>query len=435
MAVSDGRGGASVMADGGVTGWIAVLTLFTLNMSGIGVTKGFGVLLLTLQDQLASATWILGWIAAMAIATSGISALFSGILKRRFGVGVVVTVCVTKIGVGLIGGSFATTTLQLALFYVLAGLGIGVSNVLAKEAVGRTFNENYATAFGIAKSGTFVGLLVMPPLTQFFLDTYGWRGTLLLLGGLCFNTVAPGAFLATSPQAALHVSEEAGYRRLSDQTGPISSMPRTNFGHFCCTSREILLKDFSLELLIDARFWDLTVVKSSTKFAYGMWVIYFVSAAQSNGFTATEAGWFVSFGGIGGLLAVIAQGPLNDRGVLSSWSLTTTTMVVCSASYCASPLLTSNWAMMTSTLLIGFCFGVVSVQVDVLIRQTFGVELMVGAFGWEKLLSGMFNFMLGFLPGLFYDILGSYVAGFMVVSVVQILPVTLLLHLWYSGKK
>ena len=73
MTANDGRDGAPVMSNGGVTGWVAVLTLFTLNVSSVGVTKGLGVLLMTLEDQLVSKSWILGWIVAVSVAISGIT--------------------------------------------------------------------------------------------------------------------------------------------------------------------------------------------------------------------------------------------------------------------------------------------------------------------------------------------------------------------------
>ena len=58
--------------DGGRSGLVAVLALWTKNLLEIGITKGLGIMLPTLQEQLATQMWIIGWITSMITATSGI---------------------------------------------------------------------------------------------------------------------------------------------------------------------------------------------------------------------------------------------------------------------------------------------------------------------------------------------------------------------------
>ncbi|XP_038078412.1 monocarboxylate transporter 12-like [Patiria miniata] len=413
--------GQPPVSDGGFQGWIAVLTLLVRNMIWIGITKGLGVMLPTLQDQLASDTWVFGWIVAMVIAVSGVIAPFSGIVNRRFGVGFVIMTCGIMIGVAPIVGSFVKTTAQLAVVYMLlAGVGLGVSNVVAKEAVGRRFTKNYATASGIARTGYSIGLFVFAPLVQLLLNTYGWRGSMMLIGGICLHFAACGALLLTPRRVTQSTTTE--YQSISDQ-GSNSETHQTNIALNCSGLRGILIRNFDLRLLVNARFWALTLLMCCTIFADDMWMIYFVSLAQSNGFSNEEAGLFVAIAGVGSLLAKVCQGPLTDRGVISCWSLTSIFIVIGSATYCATPWLTSYWAMMVSALIVLFSSGVITCQTDVLIKLVLGVELLSGAFAWIGLLTATFSFTMGFLPGLLYDLTGSYTAGFTMVGVVHALPI------------
>ncbi|NXW52921.1 MOT13 protein, partial [Nyctiprogne leucopyga] len=48
-------------------------------------------------------------------------------------------------------------------------------------------------------SGASVSGLALGPLIPFLLDTYGWRGALLLLAAISFNLVAAGALLRPLP--------------------------------------------------------------------------------------------------------------------------------------------------------------------------------------------------------------------------------------------
>ena len=51
--------------------WVTVLTLWSNNFIWVGIIKGLGIMLPTLQQQLTTQTWIIGWITAMVVATGG----------------------------------------------------------------------------------------------------------------------------------------------------------------------------------------------------------------------------------------------------------------------------------------------------------------------------------------------------------------------------
>ncbi|NXR05517.1 MOT13 protein, partial [Sagittarius serpentarius] len=51
----------------------------------------------------------------------------------------------------------------------------------------------------LAVSGASVSGLALGPLVPLLLDTYGWRGALLLLAAVSFNLVAAGALLRPLP--------------------------------------------------------------------------------------------------------------------------------------------------------------------------------------------------------------------------------------------
>ena len=50
------------------------------------------------------------------------------------------------------------------------------------------FNDNQKIiALGILSSGSAIGAMVIPILLEIFIETYGWRGTLLIVGGIASN--------------------------------------------------------------------------------------------------------------------------------------------------------------------------------------------------------------------------------------------------------
>ena len=65
--------------DGGHHGWIAVLGLFTCCVAWIGMLKGLGMMLPTLQEQFVTSTWLIGWMVAFVEAGAAISGKFKNI--------------------------------------------------------------------------------------------------------------------------------------------------------------------------------------------------------------------------------------------------------------------------------------------------------------------------------------------------------------------
>lgn len=61
-------------------------------------------------------------------------------------------------------------------------------------AVNSYFRERKGQAVGLSMAGTGIGQMLMPQLIRILLDRYGFEGTTLILGALCFNGI-PAALL------------------------------------------------------------------------------------------------------------------------------------------------------------------------------------------------------------------------------------------------
>jgi len=75
---------------------------------------------------------------------------------------------------------------------------------------------------GVATAGSGIGGFVFPPLVNFLLSTYSWRGTFLILGAIMFNIVICG--LLFRPLVAVKFwRKRQRYRRSLERFGHISS--------------------------------------------------------------------------------------------------------------------------------------------------------------------------------------------------------------------
>lgn len=80
-------------------------------------------------------------------------------------------------------------------FGVISGLGLGVIYVSAVVSIAFWFESKRTFATGIGASGTGLGTFVYAPFTHWLIETYGWRGATLILGGTLLNFCVFGALM------------------------------------------------------------------------------------------------------------------------------------------------------------------------------------------------------------------------------------------------
>lgn len=77
--------------------------------------------------------------------------------------------------------------------HCFAGLGFGLIYLPAIVSVTCYFEKYRSLATGIAVCGSGLGTFIFAPLTEFFVDEYGWRGALLLISSLVLQCTTFGA--------------------------------------------------------------------------------------------------------------------------------------------------------------------------------------------------------------------------------------------------
>jgi len=167
-----------------------------LPASGIEPTVGN----LSFYGSLLFSVFLVGW---------GMAFLW-GPLADRFGRVRVVMLAILCYSVFTFLGAVAQTWWQLAIFRLLAGLGIGGEFVGAATFVVEELpDDRRATGTGIMNSGYYVGVFVAAALNYLVGAHYGWR-TMFALGGL------PALFIA---YVRLYVHEPARWRNRIAETG------------------------------------------------------------------------------------------------------------------------------------------------------------------------------------------------------------------------
>ncbi len=134
-----------------------------------------------------------------------------GLLLDRFPARRIVLPCITVFGCAFASLSFLSGPLwQLyAIFFVLGVVGNGTAQLAYSRAVTTWFRERRGTAFAVLMTGSALGAMVWPPIAQKLIDTFHWRSSALILGGVVLVIGWPLALLVRERPGAIAERDKA----------------------------------------------------------------------------------------------------------------------------------------------------------------------------------------------------------------------------------
>ncbi|XP_033221699.1 uncharacterized protein LOC117175943 isoform X2 [Belonocnema kinseyi] len=181
--------------DGG-WGWVVVMASLLISMVADGVSFSFGLLYSKFLEEFEASKAKTAWIGSLFMAVPLLSGPVMSALVDRYGCRNMTIAGGLISGFGFVLSSFSNSIEVMYLtFGVLAGLGLGLCYVTAVVSIAYWFDKKRTLAVGLGACGTGIGTFVYAPMTSFFIDEYGWRGTVLLLAGTFFNMIVCGTVM------------------------------------------------------------------------------------------------------------------------------------------------------------------------------------------------------------------------------------------------
>lgn len=181
--------------DGG-WGWVVVLSSLVISMIADGVSFSFGLLYIEFLYEFEQSKATTAWIGSLFMAVPLLSGPVMSALVDRYGCRKMTIAGGLISGTGFVLSSYSSSIeVMYITFGVIAGLGLGLCYVTAVVSIAFWFDKKRTLAVGLGACGTGIGTFVYAPMTTFFIDEYGWRGTVLLLAGTFFNMIVCGAVM------------------------------------------------------------------------------------------------------------------------------------------------------------------------------------------------------------------------------------------------
>jgi benzoate transport len=310
--------------------WLQVLAvIITIGLNGL---DGFDALSMSFALPGVATEWgvkpgELGILASMGLVGMALGSLFLGGVADRIGRRSTTLGCLVLMTFGMFMATGAKSVVDLSVYRVLTGLGIGgllaAINAIAAEYA-NTRRRDFSVA--IMSIGYPVGAVLGGLVVGELLKTHNWR-SVFYFGGAVTAVFIPLVFL--------FVPESVYWLVRKQPAGALEKVNKAmvRMGHAAVTSLPAIAADVRKRSFSDVftpAYLAITVLVSVTYFFHVTTFYYIVTWAPkivvNMGFTASEGARVLVWANVGGALGGVILGLLSQRFALKP--LTISTMVL-----------------------------------------------------------------------------------------------------------
>ncbi len=200
------------------------LSLIGASFMHLGVARGirgtYSVFYVTLLETFGWSRAATAGAISLSIVVEGISFPFVGSLTDRLGPRKTLVVGGTILALGLGLSATISSLWQLYLWLgVVVSLGLGLTGMVPHVAMlAREFSKHRGAVLGLAWAGGGVGILLLVPLTQIMIDSWGWSVACVGLAGITALFLLPPAWFILTPKSGQSVQPAKAEGKKSDWT-------------------------------------------------------------------------------------------------------------------------------------------------------------------------------------------------------------------------
>ncbi|KAF0035233.1 hypothetical protein F2P81_012991 [Scophthalmus maximus] len=284
----------------------------------------------------------------------------------------------------------------------LYGCGLSLNLNASLTIISKYFLAKRPLANGLAMAGSPVFLCLVAPLNQYLLDKFGWRGSLLILGGLMLNCCVAGALMrpVIVPRKQTSCASEKMVEEQPDKNN-------TKLKASCMKDAKIFI---NLSLFKDRGFVFYLI--GNVLFIFGAYapIVFLPAYAISQGVDEYSAAYLLSIMGFVDMFIRPGTGLVAN----SKWIrpriqyFFSFAMVFNGTCHLLCPLMKSHGLLIGYTVFFGIGFGMVFALIFECLMDLMGSQCFPSAVGLVTIIE-CFPMLLGPpTAGLLVDLCGDY---------------------------
>jgi len=410
-------------------GWVIVAVSFITLATVFGVWYSYSVFFLAIRDDF-------GWSRAAASSIFSVFLFFhallgpvAGYLQDRFGPRVVIPSGALLLAISLLITSQARELWHFFLAYgILAGAGASLIGFTSHAAfLPKWFERKRGLAVGMAMAGIGFGMLILVPMLERHIASYGWRSAYQFAAVFVLILIAPLNLLFSRQSP-----KDLGLLPDGDSSG-VSDTRQAASRTIEVIDPEWADQDWTFQkALRTKRFWLLAGAFFCIAFAYQSTLLHSVSAMVDIGLERSTAAYYFGILGVSGSAGKVLFGYLSD--VSGRERASTIGVIVSSLGILC--LIKADLAILYLPLVFALLFGIgygsaaplfPSIGADIFMGRAFGlIFAMIGIGG------GVGGALGSYMSGWFHDISDSYTVAFIVSITSLSLGCT---FVWFAGPR
>jgi MFS family permease len=398
-------------------GYVIVAAVFFVIFVCIGTLSTFGVFFKPLITEFGWTRVMISGAFSLYSVLSGSLAVVMGSLTDRFGPRLVITGAGLLSGIGYILMSQVNAIWQLYLFYgVLVGVGMSGGIIPALSLIARWFIKKRAMMSGIVMAGMGAGAIIMPPLANWLITTYGWRSSYIILGIITLVLIIVAAQFLKRDPSQMGLSPYG--------TNEVNSEATQGSSHLEAGGLSLR------QAVLTRQFWLICALSFSLAFSAGAVMVHIVIAATGLGASAASAAAILS---IRGGLQVAGQLMLGSSADKIGNRLTLMLgFILMSAALLWLVFTQELWMFYLFAVVFGFALGCWAAA-PALIGELFGMRSH-GVFIGFAFFSSSVGSMIGpIMAAYIFDTTGSYQLAWSTTAAVVIMGVIITLLIRQAG--
>lgn len=425
--------------DGGYA-WFILLSCFMVFGLTFGVIKSFGVFFVEIHHYFESTATLASWITSIAVATIHVVAPLASALSAHYSHRSVVMIGGLICSIGMITGSFARNLFELYLTVgFLNGFGYALTWTPTVTMLGLYFDRRRPLANALASAGECILTFVLTPLSQLLIDSYSWRGALLILGGLQLNLCVCGQllqplkvsrdFTCLKEDKANGEEMEVLQKSKCLQKGDRISEEKLSESIEKTVLKTRILHYVDFTLITNARFMVYSMFGVFAALGFFAPSLYLVPYARSRGVEEYQSAALMSISSVLDLVGRVVFGWMANLRIIQTVHQLIATVILLASVLLLCPLASSFSELAVFSAVFGLVFGAtVAIHITVLAEMV-GVHQLGSALGFFMLIRSSGGLLGPPIAGFFIDQMSDYGAGFLMAGTALFISVLFLLLL------
>jgi sugar phosphate permease len=386
-------------------GWVIVAVMAVTGGLTMGMgSLNFGLFIKPMGDELGVGRAIFGWTQSARQITSATTAPLVGSLIDRFGVRIMLAVAALLCGGAMVGLALVNDGWQIvALFALMGVVGMnGPGALVTTVPVTKWFVRNRGRAMAYTSLGVPLGGFLLAPLTQIFIDEYGWRAAWVILAVIGAGLIVPMSliFMRRQPEDMGLLPDGRlpleGVRPVVPSGQRASSAPAHHDEHSWTRA----------EAIRTATFWKLVFVFGLVMLALSSVGVHRIPSFMDRGLDANLIAYATALDAIAAGISTFAMGLLTHR-VPARFSLAGGFLLLALASL-LTIVAETHAVMFVSMITFGFGIGAGMLMQNYLWAEYFGRRHQGSIRGAVTPITLLFSGAGPPLAGYVRDAVGSY---------------------------